>query len=182
MSGAQHSSESPCWYTPDTHLELVRAVLGRIDLDPCSDAHGNARVGAARFIDEKEDGLAAPWSFSADGPITVFMNPPGGAFDGRSRPVLFWERLMAYRGLGAIEHAIVAAFSIEQLQTSQNTMLTPMLAFPFCVPRTRVRWSPRPGKAASSPTHSSAYIYVPGTVDRTSEFRHVFSELGFVRA
>lgn len=177
---AQHSSASPLWYTRDEHIEAAKIVLGKIDLDPASDETGNARVGATTFLTEEMDGLQHPWIHSGQGPISVWMNPPGGKLGNESIPVLFWERLMALREMGCLKHAIVAAFSLEQFQTTQRCIKT-MGQFPFCIPRGRVKWLGRPGQRATSPTHSSAFVYVPGTLDARMHFATQFSRFGLVR-
>jgi len=59
------------WYTPDSCLELVREVLGKIDLDPCSSG-GNDGVNASVRYTKGDDGLTMPWYGN------VFCNPPYG--------------------------------------------------------------------------------------------------------
>lgn len=56
------------WNTPDRIIERVVAVMGAIDLDPCSDAGRNVPAGAHYTL--ADDGLAQPWYGR------VFMNPP----------------------------------------------------------------------------------------------------------
>lgn len=59
------------WLTPSYVLDPVRAMLGGIDLDPCSTAENP--TGASQFYAPPQDGLALPWD--ADG---IFVNPPYG--------------------------------------------------------------------------------------------------------
>jgi len=60
------------WLTPRDVVERVVAVLGSIDLDPCSNSEGEPSVPAdVRYV-EADDGLAQPWSGR------VYMNPPYG--------------------------------------------------------------------------------------------------------
>jgi len=49
------------FYTPSHIIELVRASMGGIDLDPASCELANETVGARRFYDIKQDGLKRPW-------------------------------------------------------------------------------------------------------------------------
>jgi DNA N-6-adenine-methyltransferase Dam len=58
------------WYTPPTILDLVRQVLGTIDVDPASCAAAQALVQARTYYTVEDDGLRQPW------PGTVFCNPP----------------------------------------------------------------------------------------------------------
>ena len=64
------SQQSDEWYTPAWVIELVRQVLGGIDLDPASCAVAQQTVQAARFYTQAEDGYSRPWSGR------VWLNPP----------------------------------------------------------------------------------------------------------
>ncbi len=163
------------WGTPDTILKMARAVLGKIDLDPASDAKWNESVQAAEYITEQQCGLATPWTYG-----TVWLNPPGGKIGNRSRTGLFWEKLMRHRRSGLLTHALFMAFSAESLQNTQGKDEPPMLAFPFCIPAKRVQFVSR-GVEKTQPSHSNAIIYVPGKVDSTHKFVEVFSTLGVCR-
>jgi hypothetical protein len=57
-------------YTPKPYLELVRRVLGHIDLDPASAKAAQRNVRATRYFTIVEDGLKQNWSGR------VFLNPP----------------------------------------------------------------------------------------------------------
>lgn len=65
------------WHTPARYIEAARDVLGGIDLDPASSALANKTVGAARFYDERRDGLLCDWHGR------VWLNPPYGKGTGR---------------------------------------------------------------------------------------------------
>jgi hypothetical protein len=88
--------ESDEWYTPDTPeqpiLTLVVKVLGRIDLDPCSNA--KRTVPAAKHFTLKEDGLIQPWRGR------IFMNPP------YSKPLPWVKRLIEFYLAGEVPEAI----------------------------------------------------------------------------
>jgi hypothetical protein len=58
------------YYTPTAVLDLVREVLGTIDLDPASCATAQATVQARTYYTVEDDGLRQPWHGS------VFLNPP----------------------------------------------------------------------------------------------------------
>jgi phage N-6-adenine-methyltransferase len=68
------SSKTDEHYTPPELLELVYecfAPLG-VDLDPCSNAHGEeANVKASQYFTIEDDGLAQEWNAR-----TVYINPP----------------------------------------------------------------------------------------------------------
>ena len=57
-------------YTPPEIIELVREVLGSIDLDPASCSIANETVKAATFYSADDDGLSKEWTGK------IFMNPP----------------------------------------------------------------------------------------------------------
>ncbi len=58
------------WYTPPEIIELVRTVLGEIDLDPASCIEAQRTVMAKRFYTKHNDGLCQKWLGR------VFLNPP----------------------------------------------------------------------------------------------------------
>lgn len=174
----QHSSRTDRWYTPIPIIEKVERVLGRIELDPASDAFGQVRIGAMRYIDEGDDGLTTSWG---EEPLSIFLNPPGGVTKGRSRMRLFWEKLMRHRETVGIKHAVFLAFSAEALQRTQGREVPSMMQFPICVPSKRIRFDAWGGLSGAAPSHSNVIVYVPGQWDRTDEFIRVFSSLGNVK-
>lgn len=173
----QHSSRNDCWYTPIDILARAFKVLGPIDLDPASDAFGNARVGARYFFTEEQDGLTTPWPENCG---TVWLNPPGGKLRNRSKTELFWRRLVAHRDAGFLDHAIFMAFSLEAAQSTQRDGMGGIMRFPVCVPAKRIAFVSKEG-AGNAPSHSNAIVYVPGRADKTEAFRANFSDLGVVR-
>lgn len=173
-----HSSKNDGWQTPAYILDAVHEVLGDIDLDPASTECADINVCAKRFITKEENGLYARWQEIGGEPITIFINPPGGKLLNKSMSGLFWDRLMDYSDQGLVKHAIFLAFSIEALQTTQVNSRRSISHYPFCVPRTRLKFlDPTDGRRVS-PTHGQAIVYVPGTVDDTNLFVTVFSKIG----
>jgi hypothetical protein len=78
---AVHSADCEHWCTPEDVLQLVRELLGEIDLDPCHNPAST--VGALHTRDKAQDGLAIPWSSPefARAPgraVRVWVNPPYG--------------------------------------------------------------------------------------------------------
>lgn len=170
----QHSSRSDQWFTPPAILDLVRMVVGEIDLDPASSLEANELVRANRIITEAGDGLTADWGT----PKSVYLNPPGGKIGKKSKTRLFWERLCSERD--NFGHAIFMAFSVEALQTTQGSP-QPMMRFPICVPAKRIAFVGPDMVVGRAPSHSNCIIYVPGKIDATQNFKEVFSSLGCVR-
>lgn len=166
MALIQHSSESAEWYTPSWLVDICRAILGGIDLDPCSSAIANETIKAKKFYALPDDGLAHPWHGS------VFINPPGG----RGRKSLaraYWGKLL--RDIEEVEqepitHAIYLAFNLEMLRTSQQCAKS-LLEFPTCIFQHRIAYVRPDGTTGrGGPSHPSAITYVPGTVDATPKF------------
>jgi hypothetical protein len=130
------------YITPPKYINLVREVLGEIDLDPASTLIANTIVGAKTFYTEREDGLNQPW-FGR-----VFMNHPWGkgekaCKEGCSKRVC-WDRgyhletttpsnqdwvqkLEAHYVIGSVEEAIclVAASTSEK-------WFQPLYSYPIC--------------------------------------------------
>ncbi len=173
-------SKSDRWFTPVAIVAAVRATLGGIDLDPASEPLANARVGAAMFFDEADNGLTRKWSGR------VFLNPPGGVYpkghplSSKSRTLLFWDKLMEEVDGGRLAGAIFMAFSVNFLASSQGRSRRSGVDFVHCVPRDRIRFDLPDGLPGPQPTHANAVIYVPGTEDRTDQFVAAFEHLGGV--
>lgn len=140
----QHLSKSVEHFTPRLIVEPSRVVLGRIDLDPASCARANECVGAKKIFTAADDGLGQTWNG------TVFVNPPGGVpvprwaaeYRSRSSAVVWWRKLVHEFLVGNVERAIFVGFSLEILQAAQDDQKQwpDPLAFPFCVPSSRLRF------------------------------------------
>jgi hypothetical protein len=141
---AQHSSGKDDWGTGRAMIDIARAVLGYISVDPFSSAKWNTVIGAERFITQAQDGYATPWvdhpgcpapgqacltdrvlevtKFAAPrdlGPQTALVNPPG---DKTGRNVQrAWYALDQYHRMGWLAGgALYVGFTMNQLQTLQN--------------------------------------------------------------
>lgn len=65
-------SNNKDWNTPPEYIEIVKNVLGNIELDPCSNDF--SMVMADSSYNENIDGLKQNWSWAK----TIFVNPPYG--------------------------------------------------------------------------------------------------------
>jgi hypothetical protein len=89
------SSDTPEHYTPQTVIDATLDCLGAIDLDPCSNNHGQPNVPAAQHFTIENDGLKQEWHGR------VYMNPPYG------REIEKWvKKLCAEHETGDVTEAI----------------------------------------------------------------------------
>lgn len=134
---ARHSMDSPEWYTPSPFVESARIVMGSIDLDPASHAEANLIVKAARYYTEADNGLTQPWFGN------VLHNPPGGYVNE------FWCKAMAEWQAGRFRQMVFIGYSLEQLQTLQQSgaPFNP-LHFPTCFTSRRIAFIENQAKKA----------------------------------
>lgn len=69
--------DSDSWFTPAEYIDSVRAVLGKIDLDPFSSDHANEIVGATHIFTLQNSAFDNDWKVAEK--VRVFMNPPYSA-------------------------------------------------------------------------------------------------------
>ena len=165
-----YSSATPEWYTPAHIIEKVVTLFGHIDLDPCSNAHGEAANVPARFhYTRDDDGLAqswrvAPWADAAgdvSNAVRVYMNPPYGDEIGP------WvRRLVDAHTTGEITEAV--ALLPARVDTAWFATLR---AYPTCFVDGRLKFS----GAASGAPFPSAIVYLGSDIDG---FRDVFESIG----
>lgn len=153
------TSDSPEWYTPADIIDLVRNVLGTIDLDPASCAEANKVVQAKTYFDETLDGLAQPWRGQ------VYLNPPYGD------EIKAWvKRLIQDYRSGSVKEAILLVPS--RSDTEWYRMLR---EYPRCLVHGRLKFWGN-GSTAGAP-FPSALFYL-GSTPRT--FVKHFSSIGDV--
>lgn len=169
----QHSCRTDSWYTPEYLIKSCRKVLKVINFDPASDGFGNLIVKADRYMTKEDNALTQIWPKNT----CIFLNPPGGKQKLKSLPSLFWAKLMNSK---PFKHAIFMGFSVEQLAVSQTYHQDKMLYYPFCVPRSRVKFVNPLRKDKDRPSHANVIVYVPGTINKTIEFTKEFSQYGVV--
>lgn len=129
---ALHSSSTPEHGSPTDIIAASRSVLGRIDLDPASSVIFNDNVKAEKFFTKECNGLSQDWYGR------MFVNPPSGDRGGLVKA--FWDKLMFEYAERKVQSAIWIGFSIDQLQTLQNTFFGGPLQFPICIPRQRLQF------------------------------------------
>lgn len=169
----QHSSKTNEYYTPPYLAEAIRDFLGGIDLDPASCEEANKVIGATRFYSQALDGLSLPWGSKAN-PQTVFCNPPGGKLHNRSQAKMFWNKALSQQCQGNIKEGVLLFFNPNILQTSQHDCILPVTSYPICFLDHRVKYLDQNGQTVDSPPGISLLVYLPGTIDRRSEFASAF--------
>lgn len=200
---AQRTSRTDRHGTPRAVIDLARAVLGRIDLDPFSADEWNVVVGADRILTAKDDAYRCAWfplaamashvltdanrcgSGDAE-PHTALVNPPGsmdGANVKRAWLLTEWHHRTGWLGGGVLW----VSFSTHQLQTTQQSgAARSMLSFPLCIPSSRLAYQSAPGVRGAQPPHPSALVLLP-SLDRAEADRQrqifalVAGRLGEVR-
>jgi DNA N-6-adenine-methyltransferase (Dam) len=154
------SSETDLHLTPREVLDPVVEVLGKIDLDPCAEAHGDrANVPARDHYTGKDDGLSKPWKGR------VYMNPPYGL------EIQEWvAALVNFHKSGNVPEAI--ALVAARTDTIWFKLLD---EYPVCFWTGRLHFS----GADNGAMFPSAIFYL-GTLHRAA-FERRFSQLGSVR-
>jgi len=141
---------------PDaSYVDAVLAVLGRIDLDPCSSPKAQAQIRAQGWYraDQAEAALAEPWSGR------VFLHPHPNARLGRLQ---IQKLIRDYLG-GRVSEAIILGNRIDMLRSEPL-----LLSFPFVLHIQRLphwMWKPDdptgPRLVRHSPSFNSVSHYLP---------------------
>lgn len=161
-----HASQD--WYTPPDIIELVRSVLGVIDLDPASDALPQTWIKANRFYSKPQDGVFESWDAS-----TVWLNPPYGKDSkcNRSNQQL-WSALMAskYEG-GVFKQGILLINSTHGYKWYEDLWTR----YPVCLARERIRFIKPDGTQGGQAKRGQTFVYFGKDSRR---FAEIFSGIG----
>ena len=152
------------WYSPAAVVEVARAVLGAIDLDPASCAAANTVVQAARFYTSDDDGLEQPWSGR------VFLNPP------YRQPEIdqFSEKLAHHVQAGDISAAIVL---VNNCTDTEWFSTLAGVATAFCFPSERFRYWRSDRTTTAGALQGQVLVYAGPDV---ATFKERFSAIGLV--
>ncbi len=144
------------WYTPANIVERAVAVMGGIDLDPCS---SSPNVPAILHFTLEDNGLAQAW-----GPKRrVFLNPPF------SRATSAWVNKLCNEYESG---NIVEAIALVRAAVDTDWWLR-LMSYPVCFVHGRLRLSGESG----STTTPSAVVYLGPHLAR---FADSFSDIGAV--
>jgi uncharacterized small protein (DUF1192 family) len=128
-------------YTPPEIIDLVRVVMGEIDLDPASDEIAQKRVQARNYYTPALDGLSNPW-FSR-----VWLHPPA---DGKTAK--WTSKLLDEYESGRVTEAILLVKPSAGSKWFQK--LTRL--FPVCFPDERLKFLDDEGIPQPQPKHGNA--------------------------
>lgn len=154
---ALYTSDSCEWYTPQNVIDTTIQVLGKIDLDPCSNSSIQPNIPAAKHFTKDVNGLSKNWIGK------VYMNPPYG------REIKEWiEKLYQEFSDGNISEAIALVPS----RTDTNWFYI-LREFPRCFIKGRLNFS----QSDNSAPFPSVVFYLG---KNEPKFKEHFTHLGDV--
>jgi hypothetical protein len=143
-------------YTPDEVIEAALAVMGKIDLDPCSNSLEKPNIPAHQHYTKELDGLNRPWTGR------IYLNPP------YSETADWVNKLLREYQLGHVSEAIVLIKSATDTKWYKS-----LHGFPFCHIDGRLKFKPN-----SSPAPFASTVFYLGSQARA--FERAFKNLGRV--
>lgn len=158
--------DSDAWFTPKKYTQMVRDVLGLIELDPFSSDFGNTYVEARRHINAEQDAFKTPWFDDKSG--SVFMNPPYGRGLVNRAVDVFIENWVK----GNITEAIVLVNNATETRWF-HTLLKESSA--ICLPSGRIAFENNDGKNVSGNTRGQVFLYFGSNISR---FSVIFNNIG----
>lgn len=149
------------WYTPAKYIDMARAVMGKIDLDPASNTHAQKTIKATNFYTKENSGLKKKWSGR------VWMNPP------YSNPEIqeFSEKIISEIKSGNVSEAIV--LTNNSGDTAWHHALA-KLSNARCVTRGRIKFESLT-RDSNSPAMGQIFFYFG---ENSAAFAKEFSSVG----
>lgn len=180
------------WLTPVEYLPYIDALLGDIDLDPCSTHHANAQfLRAKQIYTLDDDGLnrIEPWkgktylfpptygrcSFHAKRQTWRWSTRAGGV--AKAPSIIWFRRLLKEWKLRNVPEALFYSIYPEMLRICPE-----IWEFPICIPTDRANLIH--GERLfrlQAPMYWGFFIYLPPpslTENSTARFQDIFSHLG----
>ena len=156
------------WYTPPRFIELVREVLGTVDLDPASCATAQGWIQASTFYTKEQDGLSQPWFGK------VYCNPPYGSEEVRLMARRFLLHAIALYQAGTINSAI---FLLNRTGAEwYRHALQSVCA--ICEVHKRIPFIDAEGKPQRGSRNYNDFLYLGAEKEL---FARVFSQVGTIR-
>ncbi len=182
------------WLTPVDYLPYIDALLGDIDLDPCSTHHANAQfLRAKKVYTLKEDGLNInePWT----GKVYLFPPTYGRCSFSKERgtwrwsmrasgvskapSVIWFRRLLKEWKLRNISEALFYTIYPEMLRVCPEVW-----DYPMCFPKDRANLvHGHKLFTLKAPVHWGYFIYLPPmdlNSNQIERFDEIFSHIGKV--
>jgi len=184
------------WLTPAEYIPYIAALLGEIDLDPCSTYNANAQFLRARKIYTLDDdglNIDDPWTGK------TYLFPPtygrcsfskvrgtwrwsSSAGAGAKAPSIIWfQRLVREWKLRNIPEALFFTTYTEMMRICPE-----MWDYPVCIPKDKSNLIHGEGLfTLKTPISWGYFIYLPELkygFDQTDKFRDIFSNIGKVIA
>lgn len=164
------SRDSDSWFTPPDYLDSVRAVMGRIDLDPFTSERANEIVRAKRIFTLDNSAFENDWK--VDKNVRVFMNPPYSAgMCGRA----INRFIDQYEAKGFVEGIVLVNNATDTRWF--NALVKHCNA--ICFTDHRISFWNADHKHVSGNTRGQAFIYFG---KKLSKFQKIFEKHGIVLA
>lgn len=182
------------WLTPVEYLPYIDALLGDIDLDPCSTHHANAEfLRAKKIYTFEEDGLniETPWT----GKTYLFPPTYGRCSFNKERgtwrwslragmaakapSVIWFQRLLKEWKLRNVPEALFYSTYPEMFRVCPD-----IWDYPICIPKERANLIQ--GKKLfrlQAPLYWGYFVYLPSLnfgFEQVQKFRDIFSHIGKV--
>lgn len=180
------------WLTPVEYLPYIDALLGDIDLDPCSTHHANAQFLRAKKIYTLEDdglNIEIPWT----GKVYLFPPTYGRCSFNKERgtwrwsmkagtaakaPSIVWfQRLLKEWKLRNISEALFYTTYPEMIRICPE-----MWDYPVCIPTDRANLiHGRKLFRLQAPMYWGYFIYLPPLelgFNQVERFKEIFSNIG----
>ncbi len=154
--------KAPQLYTPPEIIDLVRVVMGEIDLDPASDDIAQQWVQAGNYYTLTLDGLFHPW-FGR-----VWLHPPA---DGKTAK--WTSKLLNEYSSGRVTEAVLLVRPSAGSKWFQK--LTRL--FPVCFPDERLKFLDDQAMPQPQPKNGNAIFYLG---QNRQQFGQVFGTIGSV--
>lgn len=162
------------WYTPAWLIDMVREVLGKIELDPASSHEAQTVVQAHHYWTKEQNALSLNWIVNINGPTwessRVFLNPP------YSHPLVeqFVDKLLQQLEKGFVSEAILLVNNNTETAWWHKAAAQ---ATSVCFFRSRVFfWRPGQGEVTSPRQGQNLFYFGP----LVGKFADVFGTKGKV--
>lgn len=156
---AQGTGENE-WYTPAEYIEMVREVMGAIDLDPASNEEANKVINATKYFDENIDGLSQEWRGK------IWLNPPYS----RDLMPAFVEKLVEEYSKGNTTEAMMVSHNNTDTKWFH---LIGEICTGVCFVKSRIKFYK--GEDVADPVNGQVFFYLG---DNLNKFYKVFSKIG----